>query len=244
MPISITCTNPECNQPCMVPENHAGRLVRCPNCPALIQVPLHSSVQPPPHPDAGAGPVDPFLFQRSEAAAFPASDPGGPPPPPVEPQIGEVGAIIAAFFQRCQLSKANLVVLACSLGCYILLLLAIMFPWQNLRSPSLDQEYSRLGIATLSGALSLVLTLTVLFLMGVAVLLRSTKLFEVALWCFPVWAALSTLWRVIDMVTFHGNDGLLRRSAAFGVYFVLILSLGALGTSLTVAISRFSKYKR
>jgi hypothetical protein len=55
------------------------------------------------------------------------------------------------------------------------------------------------------------------------------------------WGFLSTIWRIIDLVTSYSSDGQYRWSAGAGLYLALVASLGAAGTSGFVAIYRLVK---
>lgn len=244
MPITVMCENPDCRQSCAVPDDHAGRIVRCPRCPALIQVPLHPASE-----QTAATRTNPTLtpgdepFQFDRAAVIPANT-DTPSAGTVAPSpTGEAAEVLAAFFRECRLSRAKVILLACALGCFLLMFLGSFLPWQNLRGRLLDQSVTRLGVATGSGAVALILTVLVIAFLITAVAMRHARMLEVAIWSCAGWAALSTLWRVIDIVAFHASDSLVQRSAAFGVYFCLLLSLAALGTAGTVAFTRLSSHR-
>lgn len=141
MPIPVTCANPECGQPCVVPDNHAGRLVRCPRCPALIQVPLEWVAE------RVSAAVENFeldlaqfnFFGDAEAApALPPPPPTQPPPPPILPPVPpspvagqDAFSSLLRFFEECRVTRAGTLLLGIALGCYVFLLIAILLPWHR-----------------------------------------------------------------------------------------------------------------
>jgi len=240
MPISVTCTNPDCKQACTVPDDHAGRIVRCPKCPAVIHVPLYPELEQL----VGQGSsenfdldLNEFQFASDSSDAKPPQSTAKPPPPPGMPPPPQVDFFVAmmGFFRRSGLGKASVIVLAVGLGCIVLLLLSILMPWQTSRGSDFSSNYT-IGIATISGSLSFFLSLGVIAFLVTVVAARQSFLFEFALWTFVGWSALSTLWRVIDIITFHG--------AGFGLYLALLASLGAVGTSGFVVFQRLLNAKR
>ncbi|MFO0968033.1 MAG: hypothetical protein U0793_20960 [Gemmataceae bacterium] len=236
MPILVSCSNPECRQQCVVPDEFAGRLVRCPKCPALIQAPL----QPTPE-QRQSIPADDFNLDLGEFR-FGEGPPAGmpPPPPPAAPDTDAIG-ILAAFLRRCGVNKAGTVVLGCALGCCLFLVLFTFLPWQTIAHPDDLAPGLRLGVVTIGGAFTLFLTLGLLAFVVTTLLLRKRPLFEIGLWILPTWGALSALWRVLEIVTAYGRIGLSRYSAGFGLFFALVASIGLAGTAGFVAFSRLGK---
>src|SRR5262249_52972677 len=128
MPILVSCSNPECRQQCVVPDDYAGRMVRCPKCPALIQAPL----QPTPE-QKQTIPTDDFNLHLTKIR-FSEEPPPLPPPPPPAPDADAL-AVLGGFLRSCGVNKTGAIVFACALGCCLLLVLFTFLPWQHIAHP-------------------------------------------------------------------------------------------------------------
>lgn len=222
----------------MVPDDHAGRLVRCPKCPAVLQVPL----QPAPEQVLTLKPGENFELDLGQfdfhGETNRESPPGDRPPPPPAPGGGDLAGLLAQYFLACRVNRAGIGLLCVALGCLFLLVIFILLPWNHVWHPDQFRRRTWVGLLTAGGALSFFLTLAVLGFFVTVVSLRHLFLFEFALWALAGWGVLSFLWRLIEIIAAFGSDGDLIWSAGLGLYLSLAVSLGAAGTAGFVAVYR------
>ncbi len=236
MPITITC--PKCGQMCQVEDQHAGKLVGCPKCKNAIQVPPAAAVVsaiPMPAAPISAPPIP-------EAAEPVPPTTEVPPPKPIGQGLLEtLNQSIAGF----GLDSFTMKLLYAGMGCFAAMIVFTLLPWLVLQSIEIAgfgaqpriETYSILGVQTGAGWTGILLTLgSAGFLMAVFLVLKDAKILDYALWTVTGWAALATLWRLVDVVRFGGLSGI-------GLYLSLFASLVAAASFGFVVFQRLSRKK-
>src|SRR5262245_27392612 len=113
-----------------------------------------------------------------------------------------------------------------------LLFLATFLPWFNLGGIA-----SVLGVSWSMGILSMLLTLGAAGFIGAVLFgLLKPNLFDISLYVGAGWAALSALWRLVNVFQLGGFSG-------FGLYIALLASLGAAGCLGYLVFNKLMKKK-
>jgi hypothetical protein len=211
MPITAAC--PSCSQKLQVDDQYAGKPVRCPKCGNTMtmpraDVPTAQVVSEPPLAAPMLVPTDPLL----------------------------PGALGAGFIETVQRSLAALGLDALStklfyagVSCLAGMIVFTFLPWF---SPGI---VTVLGISVYPGILNFLLSAGGLgFVVVTLVVIKKKETFDIGLWTVAGWAALASLWRLVDVARLGTFSGI-------GLYLTLLASLGAAGTFGYIIFQRFVK---
>jgi hypothetical protein len=213
MPITATC--PSCSQPCQVDDQYAGKQVRCPKCGNTMTMPTAQV------------PTAQIVSEPPLASPMPNSADPVPPGAPGAGFMETVQRSLAAF----GLDPLSITLFHAGVGCLAGMVLFSFFPWFSLGIVSV------LGISAYIGILNFLLSAGALaFVVVTLVVIKKKDTFDISLWVVGGWAALASLWRLVDVARLGSLSGI-------GLYLTLLASLGAAVTFGYIIYQRFVKKK-